>query len=311
MNNNKNVWLGWVLMLGAVNATQAEVLVILPESGPMARAALSIKTGFMQAYQTSKSAIPLRFVNSDGQDIPVLLKRELNEQTQVVVGPLARGQVEALIQSAPTFKTLALNDVSLKHENVTQFSLAKHQDAKALVKVIQKDLIEDLIILRQAAKEKEYELFLTALLGLLNIQHEVVDHIPENLSSKQGILFLGDADWLKKLGSLPKQNVYTTSQSIAAPDDIAQGLKFCDTSAQYAIQGAQLNTALQEQPMPFQRLIAFGGDAWQITQHMVKQPHISNYQFKGQTGYIQMQANHIERLPQCFEQTSKKIKAIT
>lgn len=311
MNNNKNVWLGWALMLGAVNATQAEVLVILPESGPMARAALSIKKGFMQAYQASKSDIPLRFVNSDTQDIAMLLNREVSEHTQMIVGPLARGQVETLIQSAPTIKTLALNDVSLKHENVTQFSLAKHEDAKALVKVIQNDRVQDLLILRQAGKEKEYELFLTALLGLLNIQHEVVDQIPESLSTKQGILFLGDADWLKSLGYLPKQNIYTTSQSVADLRDLALGLKFCDTSAQYAIQGTQLNAALQEHPMPFQRLIAFGGDAWHITQQMLKQSQIANYQFKGQTGDIQLQGNHIERLPQCFEQTSKKVKAIT
>ena len=56
--------LGLALMSVMMNV-QAEVLVILPESGPMARAGLSIKQGIVNAYQASGSSIPLKFVNAD------------------------------------------------------------------------------------------------------------------------------------------------------------------------------------------------------------------------------------------------------
>lgn len=60
---------------------QAEVLVILPESGPLARAGLSIKQGFMSAYQASDLKMPIRFVNSDKKQIAQLLKQNVNKKT--------------------------------------------------------------------------------------------------------------------------------------------------------------------------------------------------------------------------------------
>lgn len=49
MLNNKKFLIG-LMLYGMLHYAQAEVLVILPESGPMARAGLSIKQGFMSAY---------------------------------------------------------------------------------------------------------------------------------------------------------------------------------------------------------------------------------------------------------------------
>lgn len=46
MLNNKKFLIG-LMLYGMLHYAQAEVLVILPESGPMARAGLSIKQGFM------------------------------------------------------------------------------------------------------------------------------------------------------------------------------------------------------------------------------------------------------------------------
>ena len=73
ISGNKK-WLLLGLLSVAVNI-QAEVLVILPESGPMARAGLSIKQGILSAYQASQANIPLKFVNSDQKTIKTILKK--------------------------------------------------------------------------------------------------------------------------------------------------------------------------------------------------------------------------------------------
>jgi outer membrane PBP1 activator LpoA protein len=63
MLNNKKMAAG--RFCSFISQAQAEVLVILPESGPMARATSSIKSGFMSAYALSEDKVPLKFINSD------------------------------------------------------------------------------------------------------------------------------------------------------------------------------------------------------------------------------------------------------
>lgn len=57
--------------------------------------------------------------------------------------------------------------------------------------------------------------------------------------------------------------------------------------------------------MPYQRLLAFGGDAWTITQMNLQKPTLQQASFEGRTGLIQIRGNHIQRTPHCFEQTAK------
>jgi uncharacterized protein len=145
--NNKNKILVATILVGAVSYAQAEVLVILPESGPMARAANSIKQGFMSAYQASGSKVPVKFVNSDQASMPALLKKNVNSKTKMIVGPLARADVDALIKAKPKLKVLSLNEGTLQANNVLQFSLAKKDDASALARVIKQDQIDDILVL--------------------------------------------------------------------------------------------------------------------------------------------------------------------
>ena len=310
MHKKKKKTVACILMLTTMTAAQAEVLVILPESGPMARAATSIQQGFMQAYQASQSKIPVKFVNADQKTIPDILLNDVNANTQMIVGPLARQHIEAVIESNPSIKTLALNSVDAQHKNVMQFSLAKVEDAKALSKVIEKDKLKELFIVRKAGTEQEYELFLSALLDQLKIQHEVVAALPVDLKAQQGILLLGDAGWIKQQQSLPQTHVYSTANSVENVADIPVGLKYCDTSAQYSKKWAGLKPLLDNQAMPFQRLMAFGGDAWQIVDYVLVHPNKSTYQFEGRTGTIQMKNNQIQRTPHCFERTAQQLKVI-
>ena len=310
MLNNKKL-IGFILYC-IFNHAQAEVLVILPESGPMARAGLSVKQGFMSAYQASELETPIKFVNSDKKPIAQLLKQNVNKKTQMIVGPLPRQDVEALIQIQPKVRVLALNEVSSQSAKVGQFSLSKQDDAVALNQVLQNDQIKELYVLQQKDSETDNELFLISLLTETNYPLNLIEEIPKKLNKHTGLLLLGNNAWLNKLPKLPHKNIYILPNAIEQDQVLPVGVKFCDAPALYesewpdVIQAAQANAA----SMAYQRLIAFGGDAWHIASQYLAEPNLKSMQFQGRTGLIQVNNNQIQRIPHCYENTKKGIKGL-
>ena len=275
MLNNKNNLMGFMLYC-IFNYAQAEVLVILPESGPMARAGLSVKQGFMSAYQASDQKTPIKFVNSDQKPIVQLLKNNVNKKTQMVIGPLARNEVESLVKSKPKVRVLALNEVTDQSDNVWQFSLSKHDDAYALNQILQKDQIEQLHIFRQPGTEQDSEIFLMSLLSQTDYSLTVINEIPKKWDKQRGLLLLGNNEWINSLAKLPKKNVYILSNAIEQHQQIPKGVKFCDVPALYSLAWPDVIKAYQQKPvsMPYQRLLAFGGDAWHIAQQYLDEPNL-------------------------------------
>jgi len=173
----KNKILG-LCLVSYISSVQAEVLIILPESGPLARAASSIKQGFLSAYATSAQKVPLKWVNSNQKNISQLLKQHVNKKTKMVVGPLARSDVEQLLKSKPKVRTLSLNDVAGSLPQVWQFSLSKKEDAAALKTLLHKDGIQQLLILRQPGSEAEHELLLMSLFSQSDLKFKIVNKAP-------------------------------------------------------------------------------------------------------------------------------------
>ncbi|CAB1214482.1 penicillin-binding protein activator [Acinetobacter bouvetii] len=312
MLNNKKILMGFMLYC-IFNHAQAEVLVILPESGPLARAGLSIKQGFMSAYQASGSKTALKFVNSDKKKIAQLLKQYVNKKTQMVVGPLARNEVEDLIRARPKLQVLALNEVSPQLPNVWQFSLSKTDDAYALNQVLQQEQIKELYILRQKNAEVDNELFLMALLTEGDYPLNMVDQVPQTLNKHSGLLLLGSNEWLNSLEHLPRKHIYTLPNAIEERQVLPQGVKFCDAPALYRLAWPDVIQAYQQNPvsMPYQRLLAFGGDAWHIIMQYLEQPNVKSIEFQGRSGMVQISQNQIRRIPQCFENTRNKIRPLS
>ena len=311
MLNNKKFLIG-LMLYGMLHYAQAEVLVILPESGPMARAGLSIKQGFMSAYQATDQKTVIKFVNSDQKSIAQLLKQNLNKKTKMIVGPLARSEVEALMRAQPKVRVLALNDVVPQAKNVWQFSLSKKDDAYALHQVVQKDQIKQLYIVRQKSTEQDSELFMMALIGQADYPIRVLDEVPSKLPRQSGLLLLGSYDWINGLKKLPKKNLYVLANSIEQNQTLPRGVKFCDTPALYGAIWPDVIQAYQQNPvsMSYQRLLAFGGDAWQITQRSIEHSEGGNFEFQGRTGFIQISANQIKRMPRCYAHTQKGLRTL-
>jgi len=313
MLNNKNNLMGFILYC-IFNQAQAEVLVILPESGPMARAGLSVKQGFMSAYQASGQKTPIKFVNSDKKQIAQLLKINVNKKTQMVIGPLARHEVEGLIKSKPKVRVLALNEVTDQSDNVWQFSLSKKDDAYALNQILQKDKIKQLYVFRQKGTEEESQLFLMTLMGQVDHPISIVEEIPKKLPKHSGLLLLGNNTWMNSLSNLPSKNLYVLAHAVEEKQALPQGVKFCDAPALYGNGSSwpDLIKAYQHNPvsMPYQRLLAFGGDTWNIAQQYLDEPNLKSIEFEGRTGLIKISNNHIQRIPHCYENTRKGIKTL-
>lgn len=311
MLNNKNNLMGFILYC-IFNQAQAEVLVILPESGPMARAGLSVKQGFMSAYQASGQKTPIKFVNSNKKQISQLLKINVNKKTQMVIGPLARNEVEGLIKSKPKVRVLALNEVTDQSDNVWQFSLSKKDDAYALNQILQKDKIKQLYVFRQPGTEVDSELFLMSLVSQIDYPLTLVEEIPEKLNKQSSLLLLGNNEWLNSLAKLPSKNVYVLANAIEQHQPIPQGARFCDAPALYDLGWSDVIKAYQHNPvsMPYQRLLAFGGDTWHIAQQYLDEPNLKSIEFEGRTGLIKISNNHIQRIPHCYENTRKGIKTL-
>ena len=311
MLNNKNNLMGFILYC-IFNQAQAEVLVILPESGPMARAGLSVKQGFMSAYQASGQKTPIKFVNSDKKQISQLLKINVNKKTQMVIGPLARNEVEGLIKSKPKVRVLALNEVTDQSDNVWQFSLSKKDDAYALNQILQKDKIKQLYVFRQPGTEVDSELFLMSLVSQIDYPLTLVEEIPEKLNKQSSLLLLGNNEWLNSLAKLPSKNVYVLANAIEQHQPIPKGARFCDAPALYDLGWSDVIKAYQHNPvsMPYQRLLAFGGDTWHIAQQYLDEPNLKSIEFEGRTGLIKISNNHIQRIPHCYENTRKGIKTL-
>ncbi|MCH4246561.1 MAG: penicillin-binding protein activator [Acinetobacter populi] len=296
----------------AVSAmAQAEILVILPETGAMASATDSIKRGLIQANHQSSNKYKFKFVDIHQQPLSSILQKNVSKTTELVIGPLDKQNVEQLLKLQPKIKTLALNQVSGKAANVYQFALSKEEDALALTKRMQWDGIDNLIVLRDPDTIEQTQSFYDAMVQLWGNKMEVKEKLPFFSKKKQGVLLLGSGKWLTQQ-KLPSKNIYTLPFAIEEKQPIPEGMIYCDTPALYTGQWSDVMDAYKQKPvtMPFQRLIAFGGDAWQIADALQNRKNNSVVEFKGRTGQIRIVDNIISREPQCFQSQKTAVKAL-
>lgn len=304
--NYRQTILGFGL-LSMIWTAHADVLVILPETGPLARASSSIKLGISTAYQATGSKTVLKFVNTDQKTMSAVLKQNVNKQTQMIIGPLARQDVEEIIKLAPKVPVLALNEVAIKHPNVMQFSLSKNDDAAALIDAMQNDQVAKLYIFQQAETAQENKAFFNAVSEQFKGQIELVNNVPAKMVKSEGLLLLGNYAWIRQIKKLPVRNLYMQALAVEDSQPLPKGIKFCDVPSLYIADWKDVLIAYQQNPTPmaYQRLYAFGGDAWQITQSYLEKSKQATIDFNGRTGKIHIENNRVDRQPICFVSNGK------
>ncbi len=284
---------------------QAEVLVILPEQGSFAVAAQSVRDGLLAAYYDRTIRPTLRFVHDDEQQpIDQLLAKAISPQTQLVIGPLARERVEALIASAPQVPVLALNQVPEEHPNVWEFALAPEEDVNSLIRLMRADGVHELLLLTEEGQSGNSR-FEEVLLAAWQDKLTPITQAPATLKSDQGLLLLGSGAWLEMLNDLPTERIYSTAFAFNQVQPFKLGLQFCDIPALYRHEWSELVRQAETKPVSiaYQRLVAFGADAWQLALLRLQQAPSAN--LFGRTGALTLRQHQIERQPDCRKATPR------
>jgi len=167
-------------------------------------------------------------------------------------------------------------------------------------------------VLQQKDAEIDNELFLISLLTQTDYPLNIIEEAPKKLNKHTGLLLLGNNAWLNNQTKLPHKNIYILPNSIEQGQILPVGVKFCDAPALYGSEWPDVIPANQPNAvsMAYQRLIAFGGDAWHIASQYLAEPDLKSMQFQGRTGLIQINNNQIQRIPHCYENTKKGIRAL-
>lgn len=289
--------------LGIQTAAQAEVLVILPERGGMAVAAQSVRDGLLAAYYDRTVRPALRFVHDDDQQpIAQLVAQSISPQTQLVIGPLARDRVEALIASAPQLPVLALNQVDASHPNVWEFALAPEEDVSRLIALMRADGVREILLLKedgQSGNSRFEQVLTTQWQGKLT----PISQASSILKRGQGLLLLGSGAWLEMLNDLPTERLYSTAFAFNQVQPVKLGLQYCDIPALYRYEWPELIREAERKPVSiaYQRLVAFGADAWQLARLRLQQA--PSAQLFGRTGELSLRNHQIERSPDCRKAT--------
>lgn len=311
-----SLWAGMTL-------AKAEVLVILPQTGNMARAAESVKAGIEAVRQANQDTMPVMYVDANQIPIEDVFRRYVTAQTQLVIGPLDRQRVDQLNQLDLSVPVLALNHSTQQpklDQPLYQFALAKYEDAARITEQMQQTGIQHVFVLEQAQVRQETASLLQPLQQLWGGQLQLVEQIPTELQADQALLLLGKQAWINQLKHVPKNNVYAFGYSIEKPKAYPDGLQVCDTPALYQRHWPEITQLMQQHShVGYQRLVAFGADAWNIGQIILQQRAADMMQshlpvqasvFVGRTGQIQVQRGLIQRQPICFVYQKKQFQPV-
>ena len=136
---------GGLAQLGDMAAEKPQqVAMILPFTGKLAPLGKAIRDGFMATYhQTRGRGNPAPQVRTydcaDGQQVGKLYRQAVADGAQLVIGPLRKEVVEALLEQVPQFEVpvLALNRAKGEQfpANFYQFALAPEDEARQIARI--------------------------------------------------------------------------------------------------------------------------------------------------------------------------------
>ncbi len=112
-----------------------KIVMLLPLQGKYGESGQAVKNGFMAAFYANKgqkeSQPTIKVLDTAGQNVTAVYEKAVAEGADMIVGPLDKDQVQALIKSARiSVPTLALNTVTdQKVSNLYQFGLSQLDEA--------------------------------------------------------------------------------------------------------------------------------------------------------------------------------------
>lgn len=324
------------LYLQATAVSAADISVLLPLTGAAAKASESIRNGLLAAYYQSasqnKTSDNLVFYDTASyQDISLLLPQVVSPNTRMIIGPLLKEHVSQLIYNPPTVPVLALNRVNnLNGNGIWQYALAPEEEFLPQIRMMQQQGIKRIRVLAQTDANSERlrqgfeqtwqaeggELLPTYILSQTTqdgLTQSIKKLLAEPQTAKTQAFYLASPQLA--LYTLPLLNfyqraplpVYSSSQSYDAEKTLLErqdlnGLRFCGLP--WVIQPEQwpasqsVRDNFSPESSSYDRLVAFGADAWMISQQL-ESP--AKRQLNGRTGTLVLTQGQVQRTPLCAE----------
>lgn len=311
-----------------------DIAVLLPQSGRMSRAADAIRDGLLAAYYQDSGAASdspvLHFYDSDGTPPVELLHQARAAGADFIIGPLDRERVDALVKAAPLpLPVLALNVVSGDAADVAGFALAPEDEIQRLVEWMTQQGVRRPLLLVAPDEASQRQLHL--LQAAWQQSHPAAPAVFTLDAARKG----GIAAAIKEL--LARQGAATDALVLATPalaQQVRPALAYYrsslplyslaaawepggDASALYDLEGMRfcdqpwmLEAARPEQealyaalPRPgssYDRLYAFGADAWTLARSW--QALQAGASLPLRTGLLRLEDGHtLHRQPTCAE----------
>ena len=126
------------------------VALLLPLSGPLAAAGSAVRDGFISAYLHNEGQVEVEVFDSNAQPIEQTFSHIQQWQADVVLGPLAKGNLERINALDPSMPVLGLNylaDNQPTSANLFQLGLAIEDEADTLVARLLADGYERILVL--------------------------------------------------------------------------------------------------------------------------------------------------------------------
>ena len=322
-----------VMATTPLSAFAADISVLLPLTGATAKASESIRdgllAGYYQALAVDKASPSLHFYDTTPYpDLKPLLDIAINEDTAFVIGPLLKEHVSQLLEHTPNIPTLALNRVNNTNGGgVWQFALAPEEETLPLVTLMRQSGIQRVRTLMQADANSErlrqsFEQLWKAqggeLLPAYILKSTDTDGLTTNIKqllaepqTAQAQAFYLASPQLS-LYALPLLNfyqrtpipVYSGSQSYDAEKSQLErqdlnGLRFCGLPWLITPQKWQDSSeVLSINKANYDRLYAFGADAWTVSQQL---NNPKKHPIAGRTGLLNLINGQVQRTPVCAE----------
>ncbi len=327
------------LLLGALSALPlyaagAEMAVMLPFSGPNAKAALAVRDGLVAAYYQAspeeKASTALRFHDTPAdRPLPPLFAAAVERDTRAVIGPLLKEQVASVTAAPPDLPVLTLNRAGSAAHGVWQLSLSPDDEMPALARQLQQDGIRRVSILMgpDEASDRLRQAFIMAweaANGEVRSMHVLQDSKDGGISAAFRQLLggagLGTAQALVVVtpGLTPQVQtllpyyrrtplpVYTVSTAFDEEAPMVQrrdldGVRLCSLPWNLGSRWAEnlvLHSIAPPESGGYNRLMAMGGDAWQLAGML---PATRPVQIAARTGLINLDRDNLIRTPVCME----------
>jgi outer membrane PBP1 activator LpoA protein len=324
-----------VLVISPVQAAVPGIAVLLPESGRMAKAAEAIRNGLLAAYyqDSSGSTEPpsLHFYNSADRDVAALLLQARERGAGFVIGPLDREHIETLAkQGKPPLPVLALNHIELHADNIVQFALSPEDELLKVVSWMRSAKIRNPLLLAASDEPSQRQLKIFQSLWLAADNEASLRVLILDPSRKGGItafikdlvrgaskhdaLFLATPALARQVqpaltyyhSTLP---LYSLSSAWDPTADATgkkdlDGLRFCDLpwmlDTDLRPEQQELYDSGKRPAGGYDRLYAFGADAWTMTRHWPAL--LQGDAIALRSGVIQLDdSRRLRRIPTCAE----------